>query len=1593
MEKKTRKRKSIGKRLLSLLMALAMVITMVQLPGAEKVQAADGQVKLYFELPAGTNAGDWAVNVWGKGNETVAVTGGTDVRIGGTWKEQNKPSLIDGGNNWGYVTVSGNVAGLQFVQWVKDTKDETTEPTKYDCWNAQIATDNYTEAYFSPIETTWYKDSGKSEKIEASDSECVLTLNFKSSWEHAESYVYSGSDTPAGVWPGKSMTATPGHAGWYTVHLIVDNTKDYKCILNNKLNNTSGSQLADITLETSGKTDVEYWYDGTALTTEKPEGWKYNTTVHYLALNMGDTIYNHMWDGDSTIAGPGVGKSWPGELATKNAEHEGWYDAVYTQDVMTDFKCIFNNNSGTQTDDISVEVTSTNTEIWVTGTKADGNTTTYKTAPDTWEKAPEPYSFTMYYYNPNLTADDLGKVDLWMWNAGLNGSYVFTDTWYDADNDVTWFKQNITTTDDKIGNAAGLKARYDNTKGWDGGSDSDRSFTISGADNETWYYVDGQNPVSEKPVITPTAPRYFVLDYVNEGLYEAGVTPQFYSWSTGYAAELKDFTYVGDGKWTVTAPVKDSCAKVDYVIALDSKGDPWVKDGGDHSIAFPTTQRVVYAKMTTGGEPELAMPYNTGYKVLATKKQIEFYYRDDDAFVDGMLESMAVAVDINGTEYAMTYNDATKRYEYTMSGLESGKTYYRYKVGNEYVTDAFNANTENYKNADYSFIEYYKLNAAITAEVMNPKFNYNENNVVKFTVNQDSIDEKKFKVASATIDVSSLGGSSKLAIEPELQAVAISATTNTSLGQKTLPITVKDQYGNEYTTSVNVEVVKREKKNADDFDWDEAVIYFMVTDRFFDGNSSNNTASGADTYGNNEGLYHGGDFAGVTAKLNYLQELGVNTIWITPIVENIAGVKVSGEGKDDVPYNAAYHGYWAKDFTKLNPTLGTTTEFQTMIDEAHKRGIRIMVDIVINHAGYGTEASFTDMIRDKSINEGDILSWQSGMPDFATEKADVRTKLVEWQTSWMKDYGVDYFRVDTVKHVESTTWAALKNSTAEVNPSFKMIGEYYGAGYAANGGTLGTGQMDADLDFDMNDQASAFVGGNMTSVEKFLEGRNKALNNTYMTGQFLSSHDEEGFKQGLLNKGMTKDDATAASLVAATLQITAKGQPVIYYGEEIGLTGLNNYPYQTNRYDFDWSLVSDSNTTYNHYKKMLAIRNANTEVFARGDRKSVAVSDKDGYDVVSRSYNGTKLYVGMNIKAEAQTVAIPVSESNGTVMKDLYSEKTYTVSNGTVNVSIPAAKDGGTVVLKRYSTPDGGSSSDGGSGSSSNPSTGKDDTTTPTTPDDTTVTTNPDGTTTETKTETTKNDAGNEVTITITTEKDADGNVTGSKEVSVIAEIAKNTSATVTVEKDAAGNITSAKADVALEGTKGKTNVTGTISGGVVSQIVDSADTKNVQISVTVAAGDKEFTVKVDAEELTAGAKLKVVAIDSKTKKYVLVNAKTYTVSKDGDVKVSLPTGKTYELVTGKEASTIEKQILNTVKVKKSSATVKKGKKTTLQMSSKLDMQNVSKITYTSSKKSVATVNKDGKVTAQKAGTATVKAKVTLMNGKTKTVTMKIKVK
>lgn len=1502
------RRFSTKNRFVSFLLAIAMVLTLLPI-GAVQAKAEEAAVKLYFELPNGTSVNDWCVNAWGN---SVTISGDEEHKFRpSTWGAVDEehpefPALFQADDEkWGYVTISGTIDGLQFVN---------KEGTEYKCWNAQIANEGYKEAYFDPSVRKWYTGADKSKEIQKATVRDIYVISGETALTGFEWGIHNDNSlTKDGN--KYSITFTNVSAGTYSYKILQD---PENCGWDKPWGSGSGSGgNRSVTIE--APSDVTFTIDLTDTSKNVEVSQK---KLKKLVVDNGN-----------------ISKGQTKELSTSAEYYDGTSADVKTVTVSYQLKSPM---EGVTLDGnkLTVAKNVNSTEVIVIASY--GDFTQELTIPVVEKQ----YRVTINMYSQDLEMKP-GVSDIYIFENGgsdkNNTTVTLNKAVEDTENKVTWVQGTVTVPYNSLVIIARDKAGT-----WDGGQDGNRFYTIDKNTSEvTLWYVYGKTPVTEKPTITKEDPRYFYLEYENDTLT---TTPEFYSWTTGFAAELKKFESAGAGKWKIKVPVKSSCTKVDFVVVLDPSGSDWIKDGGDHSIAFPQEQNVVCASMKKGEEPVLSAPYNKGYEVLPKENKIAFYYRDDNALIEDKLSDMNVSVDIDGKEYPMTYNAENKRFEYNYNELKSGRTLYRYKVGEKYILDKYNDKKEKKDGNDYSYIEYYKLNASIQAEVMNASFNYNENNVVKFTVNQDE-NEKKLEVASASIDVSSLGGSSALAIVPDLQAVTISATTDTTLGKKTLPIVVTDQYGNEYTTSVQVEVAARNKKNADDFDWDESVIYFMVTDRFFDGNESNNTASGAKTYGkDNAGLYHGGDFAGITQKLDYLEDLGINTIWITPIVENIPGVTVTDTGKEDVPYNAAYHGYWASDFTKLNPTLGTKEEFQTLIDQAHNRGIRIMVDIVVNHAGYDTE--FGNMIRsgDDVVSGSDQKDSLSNLPDFRTEDPAVSAQLVKWQTQWVKDFGIDYFRVDTVKHVENDTWAELKNALTKTDPNFKMIGEYAGGGYASNGNTLGTGEMDSDLDFDFNDQAANFVKGNISSVENFLASRNSALNNTYMTGQFLGSHDEDGFKQKLLDGGMKEDAATAASMVAASLQITAKGQPVIYYGEEIGLTGLNNYPYQTNRYDFDWSMVNNDNKTYQHYKKMLSIRNAYTDVFARGDRKTILASDENGYDIVSRSYKGTKLYVGLNIKDVAQTVEIPVSENNGTVLKDLYSGKTYTVSNGKIKVIIPAATDGGTVVLKNNSSTNGGST--GGSSSSGS-------------------------TTTETKpSEDTKKDA------------------TTTESIIPAEKLPEGTTATVTVTKDASGKVT-AEAAVAATGKTGKTGVKATVNADVIQAVTEAAGTKDVTITQEVkkADGTTAYTLQVNAADVKAGAKLAVMKKDEKTGELVLVNRKAYKVAKDGSVSLTFKGEGTYVVKTQAEVKAQAKQIAKTVKPAKTTVNVATKKTTVFKWNKKLNMENVAKITYKSSKKSVVSVNKNGKITGKKKGTGKVTAEVTLKDGTKKTVRMKVKVK
>ena len=214
----------------------------------------------------------------------------------------------------------------------------------------------------------------------------------------------------------------------------------------------------------------------------------------------------------------------------------------------------------------------------------------------------------------------------------------------------------------------------------------------------------------------------------------------------------------------------------------------------------------------------------------------------------------------------------------------------------------------------------------------------------------------------------------------------------------------------------------------------------------------------------------------------------------------------------------------------------------------------------------------------------------------------------------------------------------------------------------------------------------------------------------------------------------------------------------------------------------------------------------------------------------------------------------------------------------------------------------------------------------------------------------------------------------------------KKAEASVTITKDAQGNVTSANATVS--GSKG------TLTADVVKQLIEAAGTEDLTIIVQVknTNGDVKYTVSVSAKNVKHNKSLKAFVVNRKTGEYELINSKTYK-AEDGNLNVSFGKKGDYVLLTTKEAARIEKEILKTIAPKKAKATVKKGKTTEFKLDSKLNQNNVKKVTYKTSKKSIATVNKNGKIKANRKGTVTIKATVTLKNGKTKTVSMKIVVR
>ncbi len=1275
LTKSFQKRQSIASRVLCFLLVLAMVVTMVPALGGgnSTVQAAETEKNLtiHFMMPSNWGWTTPAVQFWGgtyavSGNTNIENTDGTEIPGWGGAKGffMSKGNVV--GDTTEYtLSVKGTFTGFQFLDFANpgnninpgyDSKlSQYTEDKPTDVY--YIQKDGQGDYYLDAAGTTSVPDLPKTEttfllvgNIPGMAWDPSAKPNFVKSIENENVYSITLNAVPAGKYQYKILedAATKGwDKPW------AQNNDNLSLNLNAPADVTLSLDKTDKTKET--KVNIAYIKD---LVVEVPAQIQKGVTME---LPVTGTYY-----GDD-------GNVQNGVSVTYTAKTEG---------------ITLNGN------EILVPLSYEGTEVTVV---AAYNGIEKEIIIPVVEVV---YHYTIYYYDFDATHMSENASDLWIWQksgAGATAGTLFTAKEKLSDGNE-WLRADVTLpyTDVQI-----IPRSKDEWK-WQG--DTVLYNNSATAENVTLYIVSNSNQAyTTLPELVKPKSRSIMIEYDRPAKDYEGWN--IYTWNSGFGSDVSVAFADINGKMVAKIPVKDSKAdlKLSFCMRHSTAADEWEsKDGGDHYVTIPADQSVVKAVFTQGEGITEVLPYNAGYEMDGANDTIHFYYRNDTLAAENNLASLdgKVSVVVNGQTCPMTYDAANDRFGYDLTGVSTGDYYYYYVVDGTGELDAFNSEKADYSGKECSVCHFKKANVSVTASLSQYAMDYNDNNVlsVKLTA-KDGEGLETSEIATITADLSELGLGKEFAIEPELMEGTISCLNTVAAGVKNIPVTVKDIYGNVYTTATNVTVTER-KKSAGDFDWDEAVIYFAVTDRFFDGDASNNDAYGVGDYNVGEkggSSYHGGDFAGLNQKLDYLKDLGVNTIWITPIVENITEDQHDNE-TDTATYG--YHGYWASDFTKLNKHLGKEQQFKALLDAAHSKGMKIMVDVVLNHAGYGREDYFnsilTDadgnsisMIRDSSntISGDDKYDSLSDLPDFVTENKAVTDQLVAWQTEWMSKYNIDYYRVDTVKHVETTTWAAFKNSLTKVNPDFKMIGEYSGAGYANNAGELGTGTMDALLDFDFNDFAQNFVTGNISSVENSLQKRNNAINNTSVMGSFLSSHDEDTLQYKLVHESkISEEEAYNLMKVAATLQITAKGQPVLYYGEEIGQGGANNWPYQTNRRDFDWTELekqkADSNSIYNHYKTMLAIRNAYTDVFARGNRSTVAVSDADGYEVISRSYGNSTLYVGMNVKEAEKEVAIPVAESAGTVLKNLYDGKTYTVSaDQNVSVTIPAAKDGGTIVL------------------------------------------------------------------------------------------------------------------------------------------------------------------------------------------------------------------------------------------------------------------------------------------------------------------------
>lgn len=492
------------------------------------------------------------------------------------------------------------------------------------------------------------------------------------------------------------------------------------------------------------------------------------------------------------------------------------------------------------------------------------------------------------------------------------------------------------------------------------------------------------------------------------------------------------------------------------------------------------------------------------------------------------------------------------------------------------------------------------------------------------------------------------------------------------------------------TKKVKYELKAREKRGEERIGFTNAdVLYMLMPDRFADGDPSNNDIKGLNTYKTDRSqpsLRHGGDLEGIRKHLDYFKELGVTALWFTPVLENNSP---DGNG------SSTYHGYATTDYYRVDPRFGTNEEYKRLCDEAHSKGLKVVMDMIFNHCGFEhpwvadmpsrdwlNTPEWLDARKDKTKPEVNDKYLQTSykltpivdpyaskvdfketvegwfvptMPDLNQKNPHVMTYLIQNSEWWIETVGIDGIRMDTYPYADAEGMAVWMKTLGEEYPNFNVVGEtwvtepaYTAAWQKDSKISNSNSYLGTVMDFSFYDKINQ---AKREDTDGFTTGMNRIYNNfvyDYLYPNpssvmaFIENHDTDRF----LGNGK---DSTALKQALAIL-LTVNRIPQLYYGTEVLMNGTKEVTDGNVRKDFPGGFPGDErsaftaegrtraeNAMFTWLSKLLHWRQGN-DVIVKG--KQTQFIPYNGVYVIARQYNGKTVMTVVNGTRKQSALAV-----------------------------------------------------------------------------------------------------------------------------------------------------------------------------------------------------------------------------------------------------------------------------------------------------------------------------------------------------------------